>query len=106
MISAKTFFSDTLNTVDAVIGDYVNTAYAHFVQANSGVITLLFTVYVIFLGYRFLNHDQQMGMSYVMRHLIVMLCVYGMLMSWHLYNIFVYNIFTNEPTHIAEIMVN
>ena len=106
MISAKTFFSDTLNTVDAVIGNYVSIAYTHFVQANAGVITLLFTVYIIFLGYRFLNHDQQISISYVTRHVIVMLCVYGMLMSWHLYNLFVYNIFTNEPGHIAEIMVS
>lgn len=106
MITVKAFFSDTLNTVDAVIGNYVNTAYTHFVQANSDVITLLFTVYIIFLGYRFLNHDQQVSMSYVTRHLIVMLSVYGMLMSWHLYNLFVYNIFTNEPASIAQVMVS
>jgi type IV secretion system protein VirB6 len=106
MISAKTFFSDTLNTVDAVIGNYVNTAYTHFVQANAGVITLLFTVYIMFLGMRFLYHDQGVSMGYLTRHLIVMLCVYGLLMSWHLYHLFVYNIFTNEPAHIAQIMVN
>lgn len=106
MITVKSFFSDTLNTVDAVIGNYVNIAYTHFVQANSGVITLLFTVYIIFLGYRFLNHDQQLSLSYMTRHLTVMLVVYGMLMSWHLYNVFVYNIFTNEPGNIAQVMVN
>lgn len=106
MITVKSFFSDTLNTVDAVIGNYVNIAYTHFVQDNSGVITLLFTVYIIFLGYRFLNHDQQTSLSYMTRHLIVMLSVYGMLMSWHLYNIFVYNIFTNEPGNIAQVMVS
>lgn len=106
MITVKTFFSDTLNTVDAVIGNYVNTAYTHFVQTNLDVITLLFTVYIIFLGYRFLNHDQPVSLSYVTRHLIVMLSVYGMLMSWHLYNLFVYNIFTNEPGNIAQIMVS
>lgn len=106
MITVKSFFSDTLNTVDAVIGNYVNIAYTHFVQDNSGVITLLFTVYIIFLGYRFLNHDQQASLSYMTRHLIVMLSVYGMLMSWHLYNIFVYNIFTNEPGNIAQVMVS
>ena len=106
MITIKAFFSDTLNTVDAVIGNYVSIAYTNFVQANSGVITLLFTVYIIFLGYRFLNHDQQTSLSYMTRHLIVMLSVYGMLMSWHLYNIFVYNIFTNEPGNIAQVMVD
>jgi type IV secretion system protein VirB6 len=106
MISAKTFFSDTLNTVDAVIGNYVNLVYTHFVQANAGVITLLFTLYIVFIGMRFLYHDQRVDMSTVTRQLIVMLSVYGLLMSWHLYHLFVYNIFTNEPAHIAEIMVS
>ena len=54
MITVNSFFSGTLNTVDAVIGNFVNTAYAHFMQANSGVITLLFTVYVMFFGYQFI----------------------------------------------------
>lgn len=106
MITVKTFFSDTLNTVDAVIGNYVNVAYTNFLQTNSSAITLLFTVYIIFLGYRFLNHDQQMNMSDVIRRLIVMLSVYAMVMNWHLYNIFVYNVFTNEPAHLADILVN
>ncbi len=105
MIAAKTFISDTLNTVDAVINNYVSLAYTHLVQDNAVVITLLFTFYIILLGYRFLNHDQQVTMSYIQRHVIVMLIVYGLLMSWHLYNLFVYNIFTNEPGYISQILV-
>lgn len=105
MITAKTFFSDTLNTVDAVITGYANIAYTNLVQANAGVITLLFTFYIMLLGYRFINHDQNMTMSYVKRHLIIMLIVYGLLMRWHLYDLFVYNIFTNEPTYISQILV-
>ena len=106
MISAKTFFSDTLNTVDAVIGNYVNTAYTHLIQANSGVITLLIYGLYYFFRLSIFNHDQQVSMNYVTRHLIVMLIVYGLVMSWHLYNLFVYNIFTNEPSNIASVMVN
>ncbi|MEO8400579.1 MAG: type IV secretion system protein [Gammaproteobacteria bacterium] len=106
MITAQSFFTDTLNTVDAVIGNFVKTAYTNFLETNSGVITLLFTLYIIFLGYRFLNHDEKVSLSYLTRHLIVMLCVYSMLMSWHLYNLFVYNIFTNEPNNISQILVN
>lgn len=106
MITASTFFSGTMSTVDAVIGNFVNTAYAHFVQANAGTITLLFTVYVIFLGYQFLYHTHHFNLSTVTRHIIVMLCVYGMVMNWNLYHIFVYNIFTNEPGNVAQILVN
>jgi type IV secretion system protein VirB6 len=106
MITVASFFSDTMNTVDAVIGNFVNMAYTHFVQANSGMITLLFTVYVMFLGYQFLNHAHHFNLSTVTKHIIVMLCVYGMVMNWNLYDLFVYNIFTNEPGNIAQILVN
>lgn len=106
MISVSTFFSDTLSTVDAVIGNFVNIAYNNFIQANASLITLLFTFYVMLLGYRFLNHDHHFNLSYIVKHLIVMLSVYGLVMSWHLYNLFVYNIFTNEPGNIAQVLVN
>lgn len=105
MISANSFLSDTLNTVDAVIGHFVSTAYQNFLQANTTVITLLFTVYIMFLGYRFLNHDHHFNMSQLTRHLITLLIVYGLVMNWNLYNIFIYNIFTNEPGHIAGILI-
>jgi type IV secretion system protein VirB6 len=106
MISVDTFFSDTLNTVDSVINNFVSNAYSHFIQANSGMITLLFTVYIMFLGYRFLIHDQHLDLNQIMRHMITMLIVYGMVMKWDFYNIFVYKIFTNEPGNIAKVLVN
>lgn len=106
MITANSFISDTLNTVDLVIGNFVSTAYANFVQGNSDVITLAFTVYVMFLGYQFLNHQQNFNLSTVTRHILVMVCVYGMIMNWQLYQLFVYNVFTNEPGNIAKVLVN
>lgn len=106
MISADSFFSDTLNTVDSVIGNFVNTAYSHFVQANTTMVTLLFTVYVMILGYRFATHQQQADLVNIIRHLVVLLCVYALVMSWQLYNIFIYNIFTNEPGNIAQVLIN
>jgi len=106
MITNNNFFSSTLNTVDAVIGNFVNTAYVHFVQANVDVITLLFTLYVMVMGYRFLTHQQKTDLASLMKHIVVMSCVYGMVMSWHLYNLLVYNIFTNEPGHIAQVLID
>jgi type IV secretion system protein VirB6 len=106
MITANTFFSGTLNTVDAVIGNFVSTAYANFIQANSGMITLLFTLYVMLLGYQFVTHSSPFHLGSITRHLVIMLCVYGMVMNWQLYNQFVYRIFTIEPSNIAQILVN
>ncbi len=106
MISADAFFSDSLHTVDIVISDFVSKTYEHFIGANTGLITLLFTLYVMLLGYRFINHDHHFHLGHMMRHLIVMLCVYGLVMNWHLYHLFVYNIFTNEPGNIAKVLVD
>lgn len=89
-----------------MIGNFVNLTYQNFIAANSGTITLLFTVYVMFLGYLFLNHDHRFGMYQIMRKMIVMLVVYGLVMRWDLYNTFIYNIFTNEPSNIAKIMID
>lgn len=58
------------------------------------------------LGYQFISHTQQYSLGSLVRHIITMLCVYGMVMNWKLYQLFVYNIFTNEPANIAQILVN
>ena len=103
MILVDTFISDTLNTVDAVINHFVNNAYTNFVQFNAATLTLIFTLYVILIGYQFLHHHPRFNLSTITKHLIVMLCVYGLIMNWNLYDLFIYNIFTNEPGHIAKI---
>lgn len=106
MIIVSSFITGTLNTVDSVISNYVNTAYTNFVQANSGVITLLFTVYVMMMGYQFLFHRHHEHLSGVIKQIITMLCVYGLVMNWNLYHLFVYQIFTEEPTKIANVLIN
>lgn len=106
MITVDTFFSGTLNTVDAVVGNFVSNAYTHFIEANTGVITSLFTVYVMFIGYQFIHHNHHFNLSTVMKHLVVLLCVYGLVMNWHLYHLFIYNIFTKEPGNIAQVLIN
>lgn len=106
MISVHTFFSGTLTTVDTVVSHFVNQVYTHLIQANFTVITVLFTLYIMFLGYRFMLHKANADLGNIIRHLIVMLCVYGLITSWNLYDLLVYSIFTNEPGHIAQIIVD
>ncbi len=103
-IRYESFFSDTLNVVDHVIGNFVKTAYQNFIEENTTTISLIFTAYIILIGYRILTHQSQEDMMTMTRRMIVMLVVYGMIMQWDLYNIFIYNIFTNEPNHISEIL--
>jgi type IV secretion system protein VirB6 len=105
MITVSSFFSGSMNTVDAVIGNFVSQAYTHFIQANMSLITLLFTFYIMFMGYRFLTH-RVLDMGEIIKHLIVILCVYALVMNWKLYHLFIYNIFTNEPANIAKILID
>src|SRR6476620_3975844 len=106
MITVSTFFSGSMNTVDAVIGNFVSHAYTHFIQANMDVITLLFTFYIMLMGYRFLTHSASFDMGEIIKRLIVMLCVFGLVMNWELYHLFIYNIFTNEPANIAKVLID
>lgn len=101
-----TFITDVLNTVDQVIGNFVQTSYQGLIQGNATVITLLFTFYIIVLGYRFVTHDLSSDLNTITRHLVSLLIVYGLIMSWDLYNVFVYNIFTNEPGILAQTLVD
>lgn len=106
MITINTFFSETLKTVDFVIAHFVELTYNHFITANSEVITALLTVYIMFLAYQFLFQPHHFSLSVCIRNLVVMLCVYGLIMNWSLYHLFVYHIFTQEPSNIAQILIN
>jgi type IV secretion system protein VirB6 len=105
MIPYNSFFSEAMHTVDAVINHFVHNAYVHFIQANSSVITLLFTLYVMFLGYQFINHHHHFQIGEVVKRIILMLCVFGLVMNWQLYHLLVYNIFTNEPASISQVLM-
>jgi len=105
MITFNYFFTGSMNTVDGVIVDFVHKAYVHFIQANTIIITLLFTFYVMLLGYQFMHHHHHFKIWDVIKRIILMLCVYGLVMNWQLYHLFVYNIFTNEPANISHALV-
>ncbi len=106
MISTNAFITDTLNTVDLVINSFVNKAYIGLIMSNYLVINAVFTAYVVFIGYRLLMHSSKENVQTIVVRLISMLCIYGLIMSWGLYNTFIYNIFTNEPALIAQTLVN
>lgn len=106
MIGVNNFFSSTLNTVDDVINGFVSNAYMNFIHSNTGMITLLLTVYVMMTGFLFLYHHHRFNLSVMIRRLVLMLCVYGLVMNWQLYHRFVYSIFTNEPENLARILIS
>jgi type IV secretion system protein VirB6 len=66
---------------------------------------LIFTLYVMMLGYQFISHNHHFQLGDVIKRIILMLCVFGLIMNWQLYHLFVYNIFTNEPANITHILI-
>ncbi len=105
-LSTQTFITDTLAAVDQVIGHFVQTNYQQLAQSYSSTLILLSTCYILLLGYRFTLHTLSADINTISRHLMVLSIVCGLIMNWSLYHLFVYNIFTNEPNHIAQIVTN
>lgn len=104
-ISYKTFFSDVLNITDSVVNGYTQTVYGNFVNYYQMTITVLLTVYIVGIGYRVLMRTETADVFVIVRHLITLLCVFSLVMMWKYFNIFVYNVFTNEPSNIAQILI-
>jgi type IV secretion system protein VirB6 len=105
-IMTATFITDTLTAVDHVIGHFVQTVYQQLVQQHSSTLMLLCTLYILVLGYRFTMHTLSADLYTISRHFIVLAIVYGLIMHWSLYHLFIYNIFTNEPGQITQVIVN
>ncbi|BBB14778.1 Legionella vir homologue protein [Candidatus Rickettsiella viridis] len=105
-LSVNTFITDTLSAVDQTIEGFVHNVYQQFLQQYGYALTLLCTVYILVLGYRFTLHTLSADFNTLNRHILVLLMVYGLIINWSLYQLFIYNIFTNEPNHIAQIIVN
>lgn len=99
------FISSTLSKVDAISVKFVSGTFNNIVSNSEGVITLVFTLYIIVMGYRFLTHTLDADISTITRKLIIMLIAYALLMNWELYNLFMYNIFTREPLELSKLIV-
>ena len=103
-LSTQNFITDTLMAVDYVISHFVKTTYQQLAENYSHTLILLSTLYILLLGYRFAWHTLSSDMLTISRHLLVLSIVCGLTMHWSLYHLFIYNIFTNEPNHIAQII--
>src|SRR4051812_8232349 len=87
--------TDILSTVDKIMELFVKTGYQNFIASYDGVITALMTLYIMGLAYRFTMRTLEMDILTITKHLIALLSIYGLLMSWDLFWLFFYNIFTN-----------
>lgn len=104
--SVDSFITDALSEVDRVIGSFTHTVFNNLVNNNQTVITLCFTFYIMFLGYKFMTHTLSADIMTITRRIVVMLVVYALIMNLELFDMFLYKIFTQEPTEIAKVIVS
>lgn len=101
------FISFLFNQINSVISIFVKNTYQNLISENTGVITAVFTLYVIILGYRyFFDESYSASLSSITRHLFAVLIVYSLILSWDIYNKVLYNVFTNEPEFISVVVIN
>lgn len=105
-ITLEKFITDMLTVVDQVISSFVESGFRNLVSSNTTTITLLMTVYVIWIGYRFLSHTSDKDILSITKHLVMLVLVYALLMDWHLFCLFFYDIFTTEPALITKTMLS
>lgn len=105
-ISFERFITDTLQVVDTVTQHFVEQAFIHFVKENTTVLTLLFTVYVMLIGYRALFQPNTLSLPDLTRHVVLLMIVYSLIHSWDFYHRFIYKIFTQEPEAITKTLID
>ena len=104
VLSAHSFITDTLAAVDEVIGYFVQTTYEQWVQNYSSTLIALSTLYIMLLGYRFMTRTLNADLMVISRHFIMLSIVCSLCTNWSLFHLFIYNVFTNEPNHISQII--
>ncbi len=104
MLFVESFITDTLAAVDEVIGYFVHTTYEQWVQHYSNTLVALSTLYIMLLGYRFLIRTLDADLMTICRHLIVLSIVCSLCTNWSLYHLLIYDVFTNEPNYIAQMI--
>ncbi len=105
-MSPETFCTDLLNTIDTILNNFVQTGFERLVQNYQGVLTSLMIFYVGWIGFRMMTRSLQIDIVVFAKHLSLLIIVYALLNNWQLFYLFFYNIFTNEPTNICQVLVN
>ena len=104
-ISTDNFVNDLMASVDYILRGFVENGYQHLVQNNITVINVMMTFYVAWMGYKIVNRTLEFDLNVFARHMGQLIIVYALLTNWHLFYLFFYNIFTNEPGEITKTLI-
>lgn len=95
-----------LNTIDTAIQSYVFDGYAALSDALSPAITLFLTAYVAFVGWMSLHAWENFSSGNLVKHTMRVVMVMMIATHWDFFSTMIYDVVTNGPNEIANILVN
>lgn len=104
-LAPATFISDILRIVDNLTANFIQSGFnaiAHNL-ATSGLLTSILTLYVLHLFYQ-MQH-QQLPVTETISHLIKVCLVFLISTNWAVFYRLIFNVATNEPLHILQLLL-
>lgn len=100
------FIADILTLVDNLTANFVKTAFEAITQnwLVGGLLDSLLTLYVLHFLYQMKYQD--LPFSECISHLIKVCIVFTLCTNWNVFYLLIFNVATNEPLHIATLLVH
>ncbi len=105
-LTLDNFINDALGIVDEITAKFIETGYKAIADhwMVSGLMTSVLTLYVIYFFYQVKYHD--IPISDAITHLIKICFVYTLATNWNIFYILIYNVATNEPLAISNMLLS
>lgn len=98
------FVQNLLDQVDLILNDFVFNSYQNFVLSYSYEFGLLLSLAIVILGLQGIY--QGYSLASLIKPFSRMLFVFACATQWPIFNTLFYNVFTNEPAHLMQVMVS
>ena len=105
-LTLDNFINDVLDIVDNITAKFIQTGYQAIAHhwLVSGLMISVLTLYVIHFFYQVKYHD--IPISDTVTHLIKVCFVYTLATNWDVFYILIYNVATNEPLAISNMLLS
>lgn len=101
----STIIADIIQQLDTATQTYVFNGYAALVTSISHPLYLALVAYVAFLGWSTSQKWAPMSLGAATKHALKLGCVVVFATNWDLFSTYFYNLVTNGPNEIANVLV-
>ena len=105
-LTLDNFINDVLHIVDDITAHFIETGYKAIADhwMVSGLMTSVLTLYVLYFFYQVKYQD--IPISDATLHLVKICFVYTLATNWSVFYIVIYNVATNEPLAISNLLLS